>query len=168
MARRTKPVQIASEGRDKGKTFWITELPALQAERWATRALLAFAKSGRDDLPEDIRAGGAAGLMAVGLKALTTMDFDDAGPLLDEMLSCVTFVPDRERLDQMTKQPITRPVMWDDDVEEPMTILQLRSEVIEVHMGFSIAAFLSDLGAKAKAALSTSNDTSTSPNQSET
>ena len=46
MARKTKRVTITAEGRDKGKTFLITELPADQAERWAIRALLALIQSG--------------------------------------------------------------------------------------------------------------------------
>jgi len=166
MARKTKAVQITAEGRDKGKTFWLTEMGAVPAEKWADRALLAFAKSGRNEMPEDIQAGGAAGLMAIGIRAITTVDFADAEPLMDEMLSCVLFVPDPQKTDQMTKQPITRPVIWEGDaadIEEVGTILKLRSEVIELHLGFSIAAFLSTLGEKAKAALS-SNDTSTSPN----
>lgn len=171
MARKTKAVQITAEGRDKGKTFWITEMGAVPAEKWAQRALLAFAKSGRNEVPEDIAAGGAAGLIAIGLRALTSMDFEDAEPLLDEMLGCVLFVPDPSKIDQLNKQPITRPVIWDGDaadVEEVKTLLRLRDDVMELHLGFSIAAFLSTLGEKAKAALSNSPDTPTSPNQSET
>ena len=168
MARKTKQFQVASEGRDKGKTFLLTEMPALQAEKWAQRALLAFAKSGRNDVPEDIQSAGAAGLVRLGLTALTSMDFHDAEPLLDEMLGCVLFVPDPSKIDQFTRTPITRPVMWNDDVEEVATILALRNEVIELHLGFSIAAFLSTLGEKAKAALSNSTGTPTSPSPSET
>lgn len=171
MARKTKAVQITAEGRDKGKTFWITEMDALRAEKWAARALLAFAKSGRSDMPEDLQAGGAAALVRVGLIALTGLDFEDAEPLMDEMLGCIQYVPDASKVDQFTKLPITRPVTWDGDaadIDEPMTIVFLRNEVIELHLGFSIAAWLSNLGEKAKAALSNSSGTSTSPNQSET
>ena len=45
MARKTKTLTIES-GRDVGKTFLITEMPLLQADRWAQQALFALAKSG--------------------------------------------------------------------------------------------------------------------------
>jgi len=169
MARRVEIFTVSAEGRDKGKSFLLTEMPPRQAEKWATRALLAFARSGKNDMPdefkEDMQRTGMAGIAAIGLRAITTIDFNDAEPLLDEMMTCVTFIPDMSKIDQMSRQPIVRP-MIEDDIEEVATILQLRSEVIELHLGFSIAAILSQVGAAAKTALF-SSDTSTSPKASE-
>ena len=45
MARKVEYITIDQEGRDQGKTFKITEMPALKAEKWATRAFLALAAS---------------------------------------------------------------------------------------------------------------------------
>jgi hypothetical protein len=169
MARRTKTVTIAAENRDKGKTFLLTEMPPRQAEKWATRALLALSKSGRVELPDDFRellaTGGLPALAAIGMGAIAAIHFDEAEPLMDEMFSCAAFVPDPSKIDQMTQQPIVRPIR-EDDIEEVSTILYLRNEVIELHLGFSIAAGLSRFGSAAKKALNI-NDTSTSPKPSE-
>lgn len=170
MARKSKIVTIEAENRDRGKSFLLTEMPPRQSEKWATRALLAFAKTGGNEMPDDFRAelahAGMAGIAAIGIRAITSINFDDAEPLLDEMLSCVTFVPDLTKLDQMTRQPIVRGLI-DDDIEEVATLLTLRSEVMELHLGFSIAAFLSKMGAVARQKLQASLDTSMSPNPSE-
>ena len=166
MARKTKAVTITHEGRDKGKTFLITEMSPVKAEKWATRALIAVARSGSAEMPEGMKEGlqeaGFAGIAALGARAITTIAYEDAEPLLDEMMACVHFVPDTSKIDQMTLLPIVRP-RNEDDIEEVHTILLLRSEVIELHMGFSIAAFLSTIGAAARARLSNMPNMQTSP-----
>lgn len=157
MARKTKLFTVPAsddgrENRDVGKTFRITEMSAFDAEVWAQRAMLAMAQSGVPISEEVIRAGLGA-VAAVGMRALLTMAFDDAKPLLDEMMKCVVFIPDR------TKGDVTLPL---DDiiVEEVSTLLALRAEVIEIHTGFSIPAFLSNLG---KAGKTTTDNTQTTP-----
>lgn len=133
MARKTEDVTISDKSsRDAGKTFRITEMPPRKAEKWAIRALLATARSGIE-LPDDIAAGGAMRAIGyVGLRAITGLDFADAEPLLDEMLECVEIV----------EKKIVRP-MTDDDIEEVRTIVLLRQKVLELHVGFSLAAALS-------------------------
>src|SRR6185312_7551249 len=69
VSRKTEIINVTSEGRDKGKQFIITEMPALRAERWAFRALLALAHSGVQ-LPEGAADGGMAVLASAGLQAL--------------------------------------------------------------------------------------------------
>jgi len=162
MARKTKLVVIPTSddkdrpNRDAGKAFKITEMSAVRAEKWATRALLAIADSGVDISPEVMRAGMGA-MVAVGFRALLTTSFVDAEPLLDEMMSCVELLPDR------TRQDVTRP-LDDEDIEEISTLVKLRGEVVELHTGFSVAAYLSKLGAAVQAqATSDSSDTQTSP-----
>lgn len=159
MARKTKTFTITTEGRDVGKTFLITEMPAVQAEKWAARALLAMSRSGVE-IPEEAMMAGAAALLVAGLRSFTSMAFEDAEQLLDEMFGCVQFVPD------VTKPLITRGLI-DDDVEEVATRMLLRSEVIEIHTGFSVTATLSTLGAAAKAKAG-SSDMPTSPPSSDT
>lgn len=170
MARKTKLVPITTENRDKGKTFLLTEMSPVKAEKWATRALIAIARSGSAEMPEGFKDElgnlGMAGIAALGARALTTIDFADAEPLLDEMMGCVELVPDASKIDQMTRLPVVRPMIAD-DIEEVSTILLLRSEVIELHMGFSPAAFLSTIGAAAKARALSSPDILTSPASSE-
>lgn len=156
MARKTKDITIALENRDNGKVFRLTEMPAVQAEKWAARALLAMSRSGVE-IPEEAMAAGAATLLAAGLRAFTSMAFEDAEQLLDEMFLCIVRVPDPSRPD------VVRPLI-EDDIDEVATRLFLRGEVIEIHTGFSVTATLSTLGAAAKAqASSSSSPTSPKP-----
>jgi len=46
MARKTATVTISAEGRDKGKTFFLTEMSAERSEEWGERALLALVRGG--------------------------------------------------------------------------------------------------------------------------
>lgn len=126
---------MTNEGRDKGKIFYITEMPASQAERWAMRAILALAKSGVD-LPEDIASLGMGGLAAVGVRALAGLRYEDAGPLLDEMMSCVQYTPDPAK--RHFHRPLIENGTEGDDIEEVITRVELRREVLELHMGFSL------------------------------
>ena len=132
MARKIATVVIDAEGRDYGKVFQLREMPAMQAERWAMRALLALAKSGVE-IPENIANAGLAGVAALGLKAFGGLDFADAEPLLTEMMSCVQIIPDP------AKPQIVR-FLVDDDIEEVPTLLKLRAEVFSLHTGFSLPA----------------------------
>jgi hypothetical protein len=148
MSRKRHIVQIEAEGRDKGKHFLVTEMSAWDAEKWATKALLALGRSGVD-IPDDAIDAGMAGVMAAGLSGFARLPYDDAAPLLDEMMACVAFVPDPSRLDSVTGRPIARALLKgeDGDIEEVATLVRLRSEVAELHLGFSLAAVLSTLAA---------------------
>lgn len=142
MARKTKIIRIpADSGRDGGKTFLLTEMSAAEAEKWAIRAVSAIANGGLD-IPPDVIQMGMSALVAIGFRGLLTMGFGDAEPLLDEMMDCVQIVPDPKKPD------IVRPAD-DEDIEEVTTRLMLRSEVFELHTGFSPAGFLSQLGTSA-------------------
>lgn len=125
MARKTATVKIDAQGRDFGKTFVITELSAFAAEEWAGRALFAMLNAGVQ-IPDNVAKGGLAGVAALGIGALTKMSFESAKPLLDEMLTCVQIQPSPK---------VTR--AWiEDDIEEVSTLLTLRKEVLNLHMGF--------------------------------
>lgn len=128
-------VTIAAEGRDKGKTFHITEMSALQAERWATRVLFAMAKGGAE-IPEGIADAGMAGLIYIGLNACLKMNYEDAEPLLNEMLTCVKIIPDPAK-------PLIMRSDIEGDIEEVATLITLRSEIFYLHTGFSLPAILS-------------------------
>lgn len=140
MARKTKLYVVEDEGRDKGKTFVITEMPATRAEDWATRAILVLGHAGID-IPDP---GAGMAMMAIaGIYALFRADFHEVKPLLDDMMTCVQYVPDPSKRSTETGQPYGRPLMTDDDVEEVATLFNLKQEVFELHTGFSLAVALS-------------------------
>ena len=115
----------ADSGRDKGKTYLITEMSASPAENWAIRTILAVGNAGLD-IPEGLASQGMAGLMAVGYMNLLKIPFESARPLLDEMMGCVQFAP---------SATLRRPLI-EDDIEEVTTRLQLRKAVWNLHLDF--------------------------------
>jgi len=121
MARQTKEIEIES-GRDAGKVFVITEMAAADAEWWAFRALQAVA--GAD---ADLLMGAPLQQMAAnGIKMLAKADPSKVKPLFDEMMSCVSVkIPSGQ----------TRKLL-STDIEDLSTRLKLRTEVIELHVGF--------------------------------
>jgi hypothetical protein len=131
MARKVLTYTVTDEGRDLGKAFVLTEMSATQAERWGMRAMMALLK-GDVELPEDAISGGLQALAAAGFKAFGKIDYADAAPLLDEMMTCVTFMPDPAR-----PQVVRR--LMDDDIEEVVTRLRLRAEIFKLHVSFSAA-----------------------------
>lgn len=143
MARRTTEITIDAEGRDKGKRFLLTEMAADATERWANRALLAFANAG-GRLPDGILDTGAAGLdlslrslMVVGLRSLSGLSFDEIDPLLKEMVSCMEYQPPGNA----PLQPII--LGENSQIEEVSTWYKLRGELIDLHLGFSLADAIS-------------------------
>lgn len=128
MARKEIDITITDEGRDQGKVFHIKEMPAMQAEQWAMRALMAVARSGVDI--GQAASGGMQALAYLGIEAITKVHFEDVKPLLDEMLDCVSVKPNLKNL------AIVRPLM-EEDIEEVQTLLQIRKEVLNLHLGFS-------------------------------
>jgi len=130
MARRELDVTITDEGRDNGKVYHLTEMPASQAEEWAAKALLALAHS-EVDIGEASGAG-IAGIASLGLKALAKMPFADLKPLMDEMFTCVRAIPNPNNPLQ------TRPLV-ENDIEEVATRIRLRAELFTLHTGFLLA-----------------------------
>lgn len=168
--RKHKVVTIAADGRDAGKSFLLVEKSAYEAEKWATRALLALSQAGVE-VPDDAARSGALGILLAGLEAFKALPFDAAEPLLDEMLTCIAFVPDPNKIDPQTERPIYRALMRGDDfndgdIAEVATLLKLRSEVLELHLGFSMTAALSNLAAAAGMG-SSQQTTPTSPEPAE-
>lgn len=131
MARRIASF-TASAGRDAGKVFRITEMPADQAERWAVKAFLAAAKGGIT-LPDSAAESGFAGIAQAGFAMLSNMSPELAFDLLDEMMACVQIQPNP------AKPEVVRGLV-SDDIEEVITRLQLRKAVFDLHVDFSQAA----------------------------
>lgn len=146
MARKIENFTVTDEGRDMGKTFVLTEMPASQAEAWGMRALLALMNSGAE-VPEGFELNGMAGLAEMGLKALSGLSWDVLEPLLGEMMSCVQFMPDPSKPNIVRK-------LFEEDIEEVSTRLQLRAAVWKLHVAFFKNAAPSLLDAfKARAAV---------------
>lgn len=160
--RKKKVVTITAGGRDKGRSYLLTEMPVMKCEKWAARLLLAMGRSGIE-IPDDAIAAGAVGVLAVGVANIGKIAFEDAEPLLDEMMGCIAFVPDATAKDLVDPDwPVTRALMAD-DIDELPTLLKLRAEVAELHVGFSIPAALSDLAARWVASRQQNSSTSPKP-----
>jgi hypothetical protein len=129
------------------KVFELREMPADQGERWATRAILALAAAG-SRLPEGVlEAGGMAGLelslrnlVLTGMQALQGLRFADIEPLLDEMKPCISWCPPGNA----PPQPIFPGE--DSQIEEVATWYTLRFELLQLHLGFSVAGGTSTTG----------------------
>lgn len=144
MARRTTEFTVTTEGsRDYGRRFKLTEMHSDQAERWAFRLFLALANAGAR-LPEGVMEGGMQALAAYipkvmlqGIRALEGLHYEDVSKLYDEIMTCVQYIPD---------DPNIPPKMIlggiNCQIEEVQTRVQLRLEVIALHLNFSLADVL--------------------------
>lgn len=128
MARNTTTYKVVDEGRDLGKVFILTEMPASRAESWAMRVLMALA-AGNVELPPGFERSGMSGLAQLGIKAMAGLKWEVAEPLLAEMWECVQMMPDA------TKPHIVRALI-EEDVEEIMTRVKLRAAIWTLHTGF--------------------------------
>ena len=131
MALKTKQITI-EHGRDKGRVFLITEMPAAHADNWAMRALIALANGGVD-LGDLSPQQGMMGMVGATLGALGKVKPEDAIPLLNELLDCVQIIPEGGR---------PRALNLDfGDVEDFTTLWRLRKEVFALHTDFLQHAF---------------------------
>ncbi|MCX8745408.1 hypothetical protein J3U68_08300 [Snodgrassella sp. B3882] len=131
MARKTKTVTMDS-GRDAGKTFLITEMPLLQADRWAQQALFALARSGIETQQFD-EDEGMLGMAKVALNAISHIDPLVGNELMNELLTCVQIVP---------SGGVARDLIFDDDsgdIEDVKTLFMLRKEALMIHLDFLTA-----------------------------
>lgn len=133
---RKTEIFVATSERDKGKRFVITEMPALKAERWALRALLALTHAGAE-LPEDTQPGFAA-LAVAGFQAMRKLKFEELQPLLDEMMGCVSIIPDPKNI-ELTR-PLVANEMEGDDIEDVVTIWEIRDKIFRLHADFFLDA----------------------------
>src|SRR6266852_1817408 len=132
---------VATYGRDaeSHSKFKITEMSAIDAFDWGTKALLAMAKSGVE-IPSDIISQGMAGVAVVIVRTVGGLEFISVKDLRQQLLDCVQIYvnPDGNAIQ-------TRKLVGQNDIQEPYTIYQLLIAVLELHLGFSIAESLSKL-----------------------
>lgn len=122
MARTVQNYTVDKVGRDKGKTFVITEMSARDAHRWATKALFAVMNAGVE-LADESLSMGMAGLMMAGMGSITKIPHAIAEPLLEELLGCVQI-----------KQELTTRDLFDGDIEEAVTYFDLQRVVLTMHI----------------------------------
>lgn len=156
--RRTRELKIEGDpdkNRDAGKTFLVTEVPALQAEEWGLRALMALGTGGIT-VPPEIVSAGLMGVALVSYQAFMGAREDAVLPLWREMIpACVK---------QYVSAEVIHP--WDPSlVEEVSTLMKLRQQIMELHTGFTVAELAQRLKAATLALQSNSQTTSTSPEQ---
>lgn len=156
MALKSTVVEIEAEGRDKGKKYLLTEMPALKAERWARHAAAAVNRSDLD-AKDAIKELGMLGFYLVGFQALAGGDVEKVDALMNEMLQQI----------QIVETAVMRPLGGDGDIEEVATLIKLRKELLELHLGFTIAELVSILRASAETVQDSPN-TPTSRTSSET
>lgn len=165
MARRTAIVTITTtdgvENRDAGKSFLLTEAPALQAEEWALRAMMALGTSGFI-VPQELADAGLMGVAIVGYQAFMGSSEQAVLPLWREMLPmCVQYKAPNPN--PQTGADVLMP--WAPGyIEEVSTLLTLRRQLLELHTGFTLAEFALKLQQVSSALpKATSSTTSTSP-----
>lgn len=137
--RRTKEVEITAEGRDKGKVFVLTEMPAEEGEIWATRALerlakidvpVASAQAAASPASEGDGPQGMQALAVASSRRVFTAEMARAlqTPELDNMWAHVRFQPKDLNIKPRALLP--------DDIEEWRTRLRLRVEFLGLHTDF--------------------------------
>ena len=124
MSLKSKTITI-EKGRDKGKKFQITEMPAAKIDNWAMRVLLALAAAGIDIAEAN---EGIMGLARVAFGALGKIPHETALPLLDELLDCVEIVPEGG-----TARPLDLEL---GDIEDFANLWTFRKEVFNLHIDF--------------------------------
>lgn len=124
MARKTCNLPIEEEGRDKGKVFVLTELPALDIERWTVRLVLALGKNGIS-LPDVQADSGFAGIAGILWVLIAQISPSEAEALMATMLDGL----------KINAGKVIREVA-PDDIEEPETLLQIRMAWVDLHAGF--------------------------------
>jgi hypothetical protein len=125
MARKVITYKVDAEGRDQGKSYVITEMPATAGQRWALRAFLALARNGIQ-VPDNVKEQGLAAFAKLGFQLIASLPFEEADYLFDELMACVQMNPSGS---------ITRKLR-EDDIEEIMTRFTLCKEVFALHVDF--------------------------------
>lgn len=125
--RKTTTITI-SAGRDRGKTFRLTEWDAITIENWILRAVFGLGKAGVELPPEILELGAAPIAYAIATQAIK-LPSRLGIRLANELMDCVKRVEDK--LDRS---------LVDQDIEDVTTRLQLKAEVLKLTFGFFVPA----------------------------
>lgn len=130
---KTKTVTI-EKGRDEGKEFLITELPAIKADEWAHQLLEQAANSGvnlKDVDVLNLNTQSMAGMIEIGAAVFTVLGripFETSREMKFSILnSCVKIIP---------KGGEARPCMWEDEIKDFKNFTVLFAHAIGLHVDF--------------------------------
>ena len=155
--RKTKDVTVNAEsapsemGRDNGKTFRITEMPAKQGYKWAMRATLALLPRLSQEIDPEVAEQlstnpSMSTLSRIGI-LLGSVSFPETEALLDELMGCVQIV---EQPKNSAATPYIREIDLGGavDIEEIATHHFLRKEALAIHTDFTLPAAIFNLMAE--------------------
>ncbi len=127
MARKSITITI-SEGRDKGKSFLLTEPPCTQVENMVLRAVFGLGRAGVEIPPEILQLGAAPTAYAIGSQ-FSKLPWRLGLQLSAELMQCV----------QRVEEKIQRSLV-ENDIEDVATRLMLKGEVLKLIFGFFVPA----------------------------
>jgi hypothetical protein len=116
------------EGRDAGKVFHLKEWPAMRVEHWVLRAVFGLGRAGVEIPPEILQLGAGPTAYAIASQAIK-MPSRLGVKLADELMSCVTIV-----------EPKINRSLVEQDIEDFVTRLWLKGEVLKLMFGFFVPA----------------------------
>lgn len=116
-----KPTKIAAEreNRDSGKHFSVELLSAWDAEKWASEAVFAIAKT----------HGSMEALAGFGIAALMQLPFDKYESLMGRLMARVKFVKD-------PMKPHDGIAILPAHFQEVSTLFKLKKFILEAHINF--------------------------------
>jgi hypothetical protein len=147
--------------RDAGKHFLIEEWPAERAEEWAFRALIAYNRGG-GQVPIEAISGGMEAIFWLGINTFLRgqMQAAEVIPILNELMECIKIV--RDPTARGPDGAVAHDIL-PNDIEEIKTRLWLRSEVLRVHVNFSVSDLISKLISEVMNRQADSSTVQTSP-----
>ena len=137
MPRHTE-IYTGTHGRDAGKKFLLTEADAFRAEWFAARALRAASVAGVP-IPDNWEDAGMEALFLIGFESMARLPAHELKELMDEMMSCVEYIPTNTKL-----KPRALLYGTSGDIEEIQTVIAIRRALFYLHTGFSKPAPTSD------------------------
>jgi hypothetical protein len=140
MPRKIERLTISTEGRDKGKTFVLTEMPSDQGERVANRIIFALLNTGAA-IPEEALGAGWAALAAIGIQAIGLLRSDTVQSILDEVWPIAVRY---EHSSKVPLQEITAGINC--QIEEVGTRYAIHLALWKLHTGFSLPVALPTSG----------------------
>lgn len=123
----------ATFGRDKGKTFLITEMSSYAGMQWATAAVLLLIEAGVK-VPDNAKSMGIAAVADLDFSSLTgALPRDKVQNLLAEFNPCIQYAHGTNNVQAL---------LYDDNsqIEEFVTWYELYAEVFKLHVNFSSGA----------------------------
>lgn len=121
MGRRETTYTVGMDGRDFGKRFLLTEMPARQAYEWAVRVLTAMINGGAP-MPDDLRKAGWPALAIAAITGMRYLRGDDIIDFGNDLMRCV-----KRREDKADRDLV------DSDIEEFATFALLQKAVFDLH-----------------------------------